>query len=542
MVNKNSDLGLQENNAIYHNLRELEKELESDLDRILGDLTSIDIERDNLQNNRYLEEAIQDIIWEQVQNQLAVQLGEEFIKENRGQTLDLRKSAHIQTSKNFEKAKFATHNQDVDYKERYNVWQSNFTFNKKGDRVLKKSARKFFDKNREKGSASIHKDHTISIKEQLNDIELATYFSKEEVKDFANSSQNLHDLDASANMSKGDKTMTEFLNSERNTQRPEERFNIDRKQLEKDEVEAREELKNRKKEAKEKAIKSGKLSRRKEAFKVTGKALKAAIFQLLSEFLKEIIKKFIIWFSEKEKNFNTFIGKAKEAISSFVSKLSQHIISVGESMIAVLATSIIGPVVGTFMRIWTFVQQGWSSLKDVIDYLRNPENNTKNINTIMLELGKIIIAGVTTTSAIVLSDTIAASIAGAVPTLAIEIPLLGSLASIIGTFMGATVAGVSGAFVLKLIDQTIILRQINELNNKKIDGNNDKLILQARLTDLGMLMSQSDKLSALSTIEERHQFAVSKMEESFTKLTSDCAEKSEDEFADIDALLDELSN
>ena len=74
MVNKNSDLGLQENNAIYHNLRELEKELESDLDRILGDLTSIDIERDNLQNNRYLEEAIQDIIWEQVQNQLAVQL------------------------------------------------------------------------------------------------------------------------------------------------------------------------------------------------------------------------------------------------------------------------------------------------------------------------------------------------------------------------------------------------------------------------------------------------------------------------------------
>ena len=181
-------------------------------------------------------------------------------------------------------------------------------------------------------------------------------------------------------------------------------------------------------------------------------------------------------------------------------------------------------------------------MKDVIDYLRNPENNTKNINTIMLELGKIIIAGVTTTSAIVLSDTIAASIAGAVPTLAIEIPLLGSLASIIGTFMGATVAGVSGAFVLKLIDQTIILRQINELNNKKIDGNNDKLILQARLTDLGMLMSQSDKLSALSTIEERHQFAVSKMEESFTKLTSDCAEKSEDEFADIDALLDELSN
>ncbi len=70
------------------------------------------------------------------------------------------------------------------------------------------------------GSAAINKDHTVSIKEQLNDVEMATFFSKDQVKDFANSSKNLHDLDASANKSKGDKTMTEFLNSERDGLKP----------------------------------------------------------------------------------------------------------------------------------------------------------------------------------------------------------------------------------------------------------------------------------------------------------------------------------
>ena len=33
--------------------------------------------------------------------------------------------------------------------------------------------------------------------------------------------------------------------------------------------------------------------------------------------------------------------------------------------------------------------------------------------------------------------------------------------------MGATVAGIAGAFVLKLIDQMIVDKQIDELTNKK---------------------------------------------------------------------------
>ena len=55
-------------------------------------------------------------------------IGEEFIKDNNGQKLDLRKEAHIQTAENFEKGNFATHNRDVNYQERYDKWQDKFYY------------------------------------------------------------------------------------------------------------------------------------------------------------------------------------------------------------------------------------------------------------------------------------------------------------------------------------------------------------------------------------------------------------------------------
>ena len=542
MANENDLLELQVSDLDieYEELLQLENSLENNLKDVVDHIDQLDIDREKLQNNEYLQESIENIVWEQVQLQLAAQIGEEFIKDNHGQTLNLRKEAHIQTAENFEKGKFATHNRDVDYQERYTTCQNNFTTNKNGERVLKKDARTFFDKGRDMGSAAINKDHTVSIKEQLNDVEMATFFSKDQVKDFANSSKNLHDLDASANKSKGDKTMTEFLNSERDGLKPDERFNIDRKQLEKDDREAREELQKRKQENKEKAIQSGKKSRRDEALKVSGKALKAAIFQLLSEFLKEIIKKFIVWLGEKHKNFNSFLEKLKEAVSNFVSNLSKHILNVGKSILTMLVTSIFGTVGEVFLKIWTFINQGWSSLKNAIDYLNNSENSSKDINIIILELGKIITAGIIATGGLALGETIGKSLIAIAPALALEIPILGSLASIIGTFMGATVAGITGAFVLKMIDQQIVDRQIADLSSEKIDQKNEMLVIQNQLLDVKNIKLEVEKNTIVNTIKERHDIAATMMKEKLSDIFSESTTDDKSDFDEIDALLQEL--
>ena len=559
MENKNETLEITNNELEYDNLIDLKSTLQVELNDILDELSSIEEDREKLQNNQYLEEAIQDIIWDQVQNQLAVQIGEEFIKDNNGQKLDLRKDAHIQTTENFEKGKFASHNREFNYQERYDKWQDNFVRDNLGNiqthttrsgrivNTLTKEARRPFDKGRPTGSKEkgTQMDHTVSAGEIIRDAKTNAFMTKEEQIAFANSKANLYEIRSEINQAKGDQSTTELLdNPNSKGQYAREVHNISSKeerQLREKNNEARAKYDQVRDEAEKRAIQSGKKSRRKEALKVTGKALKAAVLQLLTEFLREIVKKFISWLGEREKNFGNFIAKVKEAITNFISNLSHHVLGVGQSMVTMLATSIIGPVVGTFMQVWTFIQQGWRSLTDAIDYLKNPENKNKSTSVKMLEIGKIIVAGVTAAGAIVLSSAIGATLLSIFPPLGVEIPLLGSLSGLIGTFMGATVAGIAGAFVLKLIDQMIVDKQIDELTNKKIDKYNNKLIVQDQMNAVGMALVQVDKMKSLSQMGDRHQQAAEIMRDELSFLLEE-KEKNDNEFTEIDALLAELTD
>ena len=558
MENKNETLEITNNELEYGNLIDLRSSLQVELNDILDELSSIEEDREKLQNNQYLEEAIQDIIWDQVQNQLAVQIGEEFIKDNNGQKLDLRKEAHIQTAENFEKGLIVTHNADRSiYEDRYKDWQGKFEKDEFGNirthttrsgktvNTIKKDAREFLDKNRPKGSKEkgTDMDHTISAGEIIRDSKVNAFMDEDQQYAFANSDINLNEMRASVNRAKGSKSVPEYLDYPNSKgQYPKDNQNLtelEEKQMREKYKLAKDDLDKKIDEAEKRAIQSGKKSRRKEALKVTGKALKAAVLQLLTEFLREIVKKFISWLGEKEKNFGTFITKVKEAISNFMSNLSHHVLGVGQSMVTMLATSIIGPVVGTFMQVWTFIQQGWRSLTDAIDYLKNPENKNKSTSVKMLEIGKIIVAGVTAAGAIVLSSAIGATLLSIFPPLGVEIPLLGSLSGLIGTFMGATVAGIAGAFVLKLIDQMIVDKQIDELTNKKIDKYNDKLIVQDQMNAVEMALVQVDKMESLSQMEDRHRQAGEIMKDELSFLLEE-KEKDDNEFTEIDALLAEL--
>lgn len=559
MENKNETLEITNNELEYDNLIDIKSTLQVELNDILDELSSIEEDREKLQNNQYLEEAIQDIIWDQVQNQLAVQIGEEFIKDNNGQKLDLRKDAHIQTTENFEKGKFASHNREFNYQERYDKWQDNFVRDNLGNiqthttrsgrivNTLTKEARRPFDKGRPTGSKEkgTQMDHTVSAGEIIRDPKANAFMDKEQQYAFANSKANLYEIRSEINQAKGDQSTTELLdNPNSKGQYAREVHNISSKeerQLREKNNEARAKYDQVRDEAEKRAIQSGKKSRRKEALKVTGKALKAAVLQLLTEFLREIVKKFISWLGEREKNFGNFIAKVKEAITNFISNLSHHVLGVGQSMVTMLATSIIGPVVGTFMQVWTFIQQGWRSLTDAIDYLKNPENKNKSTSVKMLEIGKIIVAGVTAAGAIVLSSAIGATLLSIFPPLGVEIPLLGSLSGLIGTFMGATVAGIAGAFVLKLIDQMIVDKQIDELTNKKIDKYNDKLIVQDQMNAVGMALVQVDKMESLSQMEDRHHQAAEIMRDELSFLLEE-KDKNDNEFTEIDALLAELTD
>ena len=74
---------------------ELEEKLQSQLEEELADMQFLAEEKEKIGNPDNLGNVIMDVVWEQFINQVAVTAGEDFIKENRGLHLDLRKEAHI---------------------------------------------------------------------------------------------------------------------------------------------------------------------------------------------------------------------------------------------------------------------------------------------------------------------------------------------------------------------------------------------------------------------------------------------------------------
>lgn len=551
---------------------ELEEKLQNQLEEELVDMQFLAEEKEKIGNPDNLGNVVMDVVWEQFLNQIAVTAGEDFIKENRGLHLDLRKEAHIQTTENFAEGKIATHNTEIDYQKRYDEWQANFQRNEDGSirkrkdqrtgkmkevlrvRDRKKdpsgenyntnyNAREPFDKNRPKGSAQTNIDEIISVAEQLRDPEANAHLTKDEIVAFDNSDINLNPMDAAANQSKGDSTMTEFLESERDGKKPAERFNINEEELRKKDAKARKEYEKRKKEGEQRSIEAGKNSRKKEAFRVGGMVLRAVLMQLLAELIREIIAKLVKWFKSAKKTLNTLLDSLKEAIHSFIGKMKTHLINAGDVIFSTVATTIIGPIFGTIKKVWMMLKQGWSSLKNAVNYIKDPANKNKPVSILLMEVGKIIIAGMTGVGALFLGEVIEKGLM-TIPIFAVEIPLLGSLANILGIFFGAVVAGIIGAIAINLIERQIKKSMKRDNINAQIKKGNKILNLQHQVQVVNEVKLERTKTTIAHDIYNRHIAAANEMKSSIKNIKENCIiDKSiQDTFDDIDALFDELGD
>ncbi len=573
---------------------DLEERLQSQLDIELSELDFLKTEKEKIGNLDNLGETIKNVVWEQFINQIAVTAGEDFIRENNDLKLDLRNEAHIQTTENFAEGKIATHNTKISYQERYNETRADFQtdvnieikmsnnmrFNDKTKtyerfdkskqewvgkarynkdtkvwedwdsrsgswkKKLAADARENFDtrtKN-QKGSKTVAKDHTISAAEQIRDMEAAAHIDRKPRQDFAKSDANLNDLDAAANQSKSDLTTEEWLGNPRGDgQKQSEYFGLDEEQLRGKDKTAREEYKNVKEEGKKKSVEAGKQSQKEEAFRISGKALRAVIMQLLAELVKEIIAKLVKWFKLAQRNLESLLSSIKDAISSFVRKMKTHLITAGNTVFTTIASSIIGPLVGTIKKIWTLLKQGWKSLKEAVNYIKSPENKGKPIGILLLETGKIVMAGLTAGGAIVLGEVIEKGLM-TIPILAVDIPLIGSLANILGIFMGAVVAGIIGAIAINLIEKTIEKQRKGETVNEQVDKGNTILHIQRQVQQLNEEKLALSKEQVASTITERHEAAATYIKESIDNIFDAKVElnNNQDNFDEMNSLLDGL--
>lgn len=545
---------------------ELEEKLQSQLEEELADMQFLAEEKEKIGNPDNLGNVIMDVVWEQFLNQVAVTAGEDFVKENRGLHLDLRKEAHIQTTENFAEGKIATHNTEIDYQQRYNNWQSNFVKDENGNVVthqtrsgkeeatLVKGARKPFDDERKKrglvGNAEkgTDMDETVSVAEIIRDPSANAHMTQEERIEFDLSEKNLNEMDSRWNRSKGDTPTNEWLdNTNSKGQKPQEIFDNmtdeDVEKLRQKDAEAREEFEKKKKEAEQKSIEAGKKSRKEEAFRIGGKAFRAVLMQLLAELVREIIAKLVKWFKSSKKALDTLLDSLKEAIHSFIGKMKQHLINAGNTLFTTVATAIIGPIVGTIKKVWIMLKQGWGSLKNAIAYIKDPANKGKPIGRLLMEVGKIVIAGMTGIGAMMLGEVIEKGLM-TIPIFAVEIPLLGSLANILGIFLGAVVAGIIGAIAINIIEKQIEKSMKRESVDAQITKGNEVLRTQHQLQVVNEAKLDHTKSVAVQNIHERHSAAANMMAESVENIRKNCAtdESVDDAFDDIDKLFDELED
>ena len=545
---------------------ELEEKLQSQLEEELADMQFLADEKEKIGSPDNLGNVIMDVVWEQFVNQVAVTAGEDFIKENRGLHLDLRKEAHIQTTENFAEGKIATHNTEIDYQQRYDDWQSNFVKDENGNVVthqtrsgkeeatLVKGARKPYDDERKKrglvGNAEkgTDMDETVSVAEIIRDPSANAHMTQEERIEFDLSEKNLNEMDSSWNRSKGDTPTNEWLdNTNSKGQKPQEIFDNmtdeDVEKLRQKDAEAREEFEKKKKEAEQKSIEAGKKSRKEEAFRIGGKALREVLMQLLAELVIEIIAKLVKWFKSSKKALDTLLDSLKEAIHSFIGKMKQHLINAGNTLFTTVATAIIGPIVGTIKKVWIMLKQGWSSLKNAIAYIKDPANKGKPIGRLLMEVGKIVIAGMTGIGAMVLGEVIEKGLM-TIPIFAVEIPLLGSLANILGIFLGAVVAGIIGAIAINIIEKQIEKSMKRDNVDAQIEKGNEILRTQHQLQAVNEVKLDHTKGTTAQNIHDRHVAAANVMADSVENIRKNCAtdESIDDAFDDIDKLFDELED
>lgn len=563
----------------YVDFEDLEEKLQNQLDEELSDLSFLETEKDKIGNPDNLGNVIKDVVWEQFLNQIAVTAGEDFIKENRGLHLDLRNEAHIQTTENFETENYATHNTYVDYKKRGNEYRSNFYTDKnvkpnakqnqpqryneqtkvwetydsvdgEWKKQLKDDFRTPYERDRQQdkknkfGNKTINKDHQVADATIARDAEIGTYMTLEEKVSIANSDDNLYDLDSAANQSKSDHDGKKWVkhkrtNSKGKGQTNGEYFGIDEDEYIKQDTKAKEVIKKETEKKKEEEIALGKKSQKEEAFRIGGKALRAVLMQLLAELVREIISKLVKWFKSAKKALDTLLGSLKEAIHSFIGKMKEHLINAGNTVFSTVATAIVGPIFGTIKKVWLMLKQGWSSLKNAINYIKDPANKGKPIGILLMEVGKIVIAGLTGIGALVLGEVIEKNLSS-IPIFAIEIPLLGSLANILGIFLGAIVAGIIGAIAINMMDNVITKQKKAQIVSDQLDKGNEILKTQREILDVNEKKLVKTQEEVLSNIQENHKNASQIIKTATEKIFTEDESDNQKDFDEIDSMLDDL--
>lgn len=469
MSNANSNNNLIEFEDL--DINQLEENLSQQLENAFSDLEFTEQERKKIGNADSLGEVIRDEVWKQFANQIGLDITNETLIQKydreHPETYD-EVGKKVMQDPNYKKA-----NKEMKEKQNSGTLVDEYT-----GKVIKQSE-------------SANLDHTVSRKEIYeNSRRKQAGLSTEEL---ANKKENLNPTNEALNKSKGAKSVDEYLeNREQKENKLKEQNERCKRKIDESDMSDAD-----KRVAKEKADKSlqDKLDADSEKMKAADKkarsainrdiatgavkevtkkagqdALKTMAVSALMELLKEVMNGFVRFMKESSKSFKSFINKMRESVKSFISKITDFVKTGATSAVGTVVSEIFGPIVSLFNKLASLIKQGVSSIISAVKFLADPKNKNMPLSLKVAEVGKIFVAMLTATGALALGEVFEKALMQ-IPAMLIKIPLLGTLANIIGIFLASLVSGLIGAIILNLIDRFI---------SKKLKANNTAMVIEKK--------------------------------------------------------------
>lgn len=517
---------------------ELDEKLQSQLEEEFSNLEFLKDEKAKIENPDALGKVILDEVWKQFGNQIGLDmtnetLNQKYDREHQGETYDDVGKKVMQDPKYKEANKaMKEQQQSGNLKDEYTGKNINQNDNANLDHVV---SRKELYENARRKQAGIN------------------------TEDLANKDENLKPTNESLNKSKGAKSVEEYIRGreqrEKDLREQNERANkkIDESNMSDVEKQKAKEKNNKRLQDKldaddELMKKADKEARKainrdiakgvaKETAKKAGKdAMKQMAVSALFSLLKEVMNGFVRFLKSQAKSFKSFLEEMKKAIKSFFEKITNVLQTGVSSVVGTIVNEIFGPIVSTFKKLASLIKQGISSVMEAVRYLNDKENKNKPFGVKVAQVGKIISSGLVAGGAIFLGELFEKLLLS-VPGMKIELPLLGTLANVIGMFLASLVSGLAGAIIINLIDKFIAKKQKSDAQAAAIETGNQIISKQHQIQIVNEVLLDRDKENAQSNILERHQDALSIMNEAYGNVMEDFVEDfSENEYS---AVIDE---
>lgn len=506
----------------------LEMKLQDDLEAKFNELVILEKEKTTIGNPKKLGEVVMNEIWDQFANQIGLDLTDETLIqkydreyfEKHGKVEYYQDVAReVMQDENYKKA-----NQEMKNQQKNGTLVDAYTGEKIG------------------ANEKANLDHVVARKEIYeNPRRKQAGLSTE---DLANKKENLQPTNEALNKSKGKKSVDEYTDKDKRAKREEDLKSQNEKQIKKiDESnlspadkKAKKAKNNRnlknKLAADEKRMKEADKKARdainkdiitgaaKEIGKEAGKnAVKAMMVSSLFSFLQEIMKGFVNFIKNKSKSFKVLIDEIKKSLERFLKKVTSILQGGVTTFVGTVVTEILDPIIGMFKKFASFIKQGIKSCWDAVKYLASEESRNQPFSIKIAQVGKIITAGLVAAGAIALGEVLEKALMS-IPVMNVVIPLVGSLANIIGMFLASVVSGVIGAITINYIDKIIAKRREANIVKDEIKTGNKILETQERLINVGAEHVSQIKDDVKNSINTRHE-EFGKFAKDFCKKVSD---------------------